>query len=53
MIIELDRETMPDELYNMLLHHFVLHAMENGFPVNKFSKFEDWKISCRVEQTTH
>ena len=53
MKIELDRETMPDELYNILLQNFVQHALELGLPVNKHSQFEEWSISCNLIQPRH
>lgn len=51
--IELDRETMPDSLYNMLLQNFVNMAVAQGVPVTKYSKFENWTISCEVKQPGH
>mgnify|MGYP000043858437 CR=1 FL=1 len=53
MKIELDRETMPDELYNQLLLNFVHTAVAEGVPVNKHSQFKNWTISCEVEATPH
>lgn len=53
MKINLDRETIPDALYNMLLQNFVNRAIELGLDINKHSKFEDWEITCIVEQTKH
>ena len=53
MKIELDRETMPDELYNQLLLNFVHTAVAEGVPVNKHSQFKNWTITCDVEATPH
>jgi hypothetical protein len=49
MKIKFDRETMPDELYNALLQHFVNEAVGLGVEVNKFTKFNDWVVECRVD----
>lgn len=53
MKIELDRESIPDELYNHLLMNFVQRAVEQGVPVNKHSQFENWTISCEIHATPH
>jgi hypothetical protein len=53
MIIELDRETISDELYNKLLQHFVNKAVEQGVFVTKHTKFEDWTLTARVETSVH
>jgi len=53
MIIELDRETISDELYNKLLQHFVNKAVEQGVYVTKHTKFEDWVLTARVETQVH
>lgn len=54
MKITLDKETMPDELYNMLLQTFVNTAvLEHGLPVNGQTKFENWVISCDVQVKAH
>ena len=48
MKIKLDRETMPDELYNQLLQNFFNTAVEQGVPINGKCQFENWNISCDV-----
>jgi hypothetical protein len=53
MNIELDRDTISDELYNKLLQHFVNKAVAQGVFVTKHTKFEDWVLTCRVENTVH
>ena len=53
MIIELNRETISDELYNKLLQHFVNKAVEQGVFVTKHTKFEDWVLTARVESLVH
>jgi hypothetical protein len=50
MLINFDRETMPDELYNALLQHFVNEAVAQGFPVTKNTKFDGWVVQCQVSQ---
>lgn len=50
MKIKFDKDTMPDELYNALLKHFVNKAVEEGFAVNKHTQFNDWVIECDVKQ---
>jgi hypothetical protein len=49
----LDRETMPDELYNILLQTFVNQALTLGFNVTGTTEFNDWKIECEVKQPVH
>jgi hypothetical protein len=49
MKIKFDKDTMPDELYNALLKHFVNEAVGLGVEVNKFTEFTDWVIECDVE----
>ena len=51
--IVLDRETMPDSLYNNLLQNFVNEAVALGVSVTKYSKFENWVITCEVKQHGH
>lgn len=48
MKIQFDKETMPDDLYNALLQHFVNEAVMSGINVDKFTKFEDWVVECQV-----
>ncbi len=42
MKIKFDKETMPDELYNALLQHFVNEAVGLGVEVSKHTRFENW-----------
>lgn len=53
MKIKLDRETIPDELYNMLLQQFVNQAVAQEIPVTGASRFEDWVLTCEVKQPIH
>ena len=46
MKIKFDKETMPDELYNALLQHFVNEAVGLGIQVNKFTEFSNWIVEC-------
>jgi hypothetical protein len=48
--IQFNKETMPDELYNALLKHFVNEAVGLGVEVNKFTEFNDWVIECTVNE---
>jgi hypothetical protein len=49
MKIQFDKKTMPDELYNALLQHFVNEAIGLGVEVNKFTQFNDWVVECKVD----
>jgi hypothetical protein len=49
MKIKFDKDTMPDELYNVLLKHFVNEAVGLGVEVNKFTQFNNWVIKCEVD----
>ena len=49
MKIRFDKDTMPDELYNALLQHFVNEAVGLGVEVNKFTQFENWVVECTVD----
>jgi hypothetical protein len=49
MKIKFDKETMPDELYNALLQHFVNEAVGLGVEVNKFTQFDNWVVECDVD----
>jgi hypothetical protein len=49
MKIQFDKETMPDELYNALLQHFVNEAVGLGIEVNKFTQFKNWVVECTVD----
>jgi len=53
MKIEFDKDTMPDELYNALLQHFVNEAVAQGFPVSKHTRFDNWVVECEVAQAGH
>jgi hypothetical protein len=53
MKIVFDQDTVPDELYNALLQHFVTEAVVLGVNVNKNTKFENWVIECEVYNSTH
>ena len=55
MKIKFDKDTMPDELYNTLLQHFVNEAVGLGVEVNKFTEFNDWIVQCVVDvkKATH
>ena len=49
MKIKFDKNTMPDELYNSLLQHFVNEAVGLGVNVNKFTEFNNWVVECEVD----
>jgi hypothetical protein len=49
MKIQFDKNTMPDELYNSLLQHFVNEAVGLGVEVNKFTEFNNWVVECEVD----
>ena len=49
MKIQFTKETMPDELYNSLLQHFVNEAVGLGVEVNKFTQFNNWVVECIVD----
>jgi len=53
MKIEFNKETMPDELYNALLQHFVTEAVAQGITVNKYTQFNKWVVSCEVRELVH
>jgi hypothetical protein len=53
MKIAFDKDTMPDELYNALLQHFVNEAVAQGIEVNKHTQFTDWVVACEVAGTAH
>jgi len=50
MKIKFDKETMPDELYNALLQHFVNEAVGLGVRVTKFTEFSNWVVECTVDE---
>jgi hypothetical protein len=47
--IKFNKDTMPDELYNALLKHFVNEAVGLGVEVNKFTQFDNWVVECEVD----
>ena len=49
MKIQFTKETMPDELYNALLKHFVNEAVGLGVEVDKFTEFNNWVVECQVD----
>jgi hypothetical protein len=49
--IKFEKDTMPDELYNALLQHFVNEAVGLGVEVNKFTDFSNWVVECEVNAT--
>jgi hypothetical protein len=53
MKIQFDRETMPDELYNALLKHFVEEAVGLGADVSSATRFENWVVECEVKEAVH
>ena len=48
MKIRFDKDTMPDELYNALLQHFVNEAVGLGVEVTKFTEFNNWIVECEI-----
>ena len=48
MKIQFDKDTMPDDLYNTLLQHFVNQAVGLGVEVDKFTQFNNGIIECEV-----
>jgi hypothetical protein len=53
MKIKFTKETMPDELYNALLQHFVNEAVGLGVEVNGATRFENWVVECDVKEAVH
>ena len=53
MKIRFERDTMPDDLYNALLLHFVKEAVTQGLPVETQSQFVNWQVECELLQPTH
>ena len=49
MKIKVDKDTMPDALYNALLQHFVNEAVGLGVEVNKFTQFNNWIVECDID----
>ena len=50
MKIQFNKDTMPDELYNALLKHFVNEAVGLGVEVNKFTEFNNWVVECTINE---
>jgi len=48
MIIKLDINEIPDELYNQLLMEFVQKAIVEGIDVQRGSKVEDWNLTAEI-----
>lgn len=48
MKISFNKGTMPDELYNALLQHFVNQAVAQGVNVTKHTEFNNWVVECEV-----
>lgn len=53
MKIVFEKETMPDELYNALLQHFVNEAVAQGVIVTKHTQFNNWIVECEVNERIH
>ena len=48
MKIQFQVDSMPDELYNALLQHFVNEAVGLGVEVNRYTQFTNWVVECQV-----
>jgi hypothetical protein len=53
MKIIFDKDTMPDELYNSLLQHFVNEAVGLGVDVTGATRFDNWVVECEIKQPVH
>jgi hypothetical protein len=53
MKIQFVKETMPDELYNALLQHFVNEAVGLGIDVTNKTRFDNWVVECEVRAPVH
>ena len=53
MKIQFEKDTMPDDLYNALLLHFVREAVAQGVPVEAHTQFVNWRVECEVAGTAH
>jgi hypothetical protein len=51
--IQFSKDTMPDELYNALLKHFVHEAVGLGVDVSGATRFENWVVECEVKEAVH
>ena len=49
MVIKLDLNEIPDELYNKLLMEFVKKAILEGIDVPRGSKVENWDLSAEIQ----
>lgn len=52
MIIKLDINEIPDELYNQLLMAFVEKAIIEGIDVPRGAKVEDWNLTAELHLPT-
>jgi hypothetical protein len=48
MVIKLDINEIPDEIYNALLMEFVKKAIIEGVDVPRGAKVEDWQLSAEL-----
>lgn len=48
MIIKLDINEIPDEVYNKLLMEFVKKAIIEGVDVPRGAKVEDWNLTAEL-----
>jgi len=48
MVIKLDINEIPDEVYNKLLMEFVKKAIIEGIDVPSGAKVEDWQLSAEL-----
>ena len=53
MQIKLDVDTIPDELYNLLLQTFVNEAVLQGKTVTPGSTFENWTLTAELQPARH
>lgn len=49
MIIKLDINEIPDEVYNKLLMEFVKKAIIDGVDVPRGAKVENWTLTAELE----
>jgi len=48
MILRLDIDEIPDELYNQLLMAFVQKAIVDGVDVPRGAKVEEWNLTAEL-----
>ena len=48
MVIKLDVNELPDELYNQLLMAFVSKAILEGIDVPRGAKVEEWNLTAEL-----